>query len=145
MDLKDRFYIEFNSKMDYIRVVRGALRAFLKLKNIVPSQIFDVELALNEAIINVIKHTYHLQPDHALRITMIWDDDERSCTFLLEDDGKPVPLESIVSRDLGDVKDHGLGVFIIKSMMDEVLYSVKEDASGNQLMMKKYLLLEEKR
>jgi anti-sigma regulatory factor (Ser/Thr protein kinase) len=75
----------------------------------------------------------------------MWDDREQSCSFVLEDFGASVPPEKILSRDLEDVKDHGLGVYIIKSMMDEVSYSQKEEGIGNRLSMKKYLPVETKK
>jgi serine/threonine-protein kinase RsbW len=143
--LKEKFFIEFSAVIDFVRVIRSALRSFLKLKNVSAAQVFDIELALSEAIVNIIKHTYKFQPEQKIQLTLTWDDREQSCSFVLEDFGASVPPERILSRDLEDVKDHGLGVYIIKSMMDEVSYSPKEEGIGNRLSMKKYLPVEIKK
>jgi serine/threonine-protein kinase RsbW len=135
--LTERLSIEFNAIIDHVRVIRGALRSFLRSKEINATQVFDTELALSEAVVNVIKHTYRFEPTQTVYLTILWEPEERACTFLLEDSGKTVSPEKMLSRDLDDLKDHGLGVYIIKSLMDEVTYSPREDGSGNRLTMKK--------
>jgi len=144
INLTERLSIEFNAIIDNIRVMRGALRSFFRLKNIGPAQIFDAELALSEAVVNVIKHTYRFDTTQRVQLTILWEEEERHCTFILEDSGKTVRPETIFSRDLEDLKDHGLGVYIIKSMMDEVIYSPRDDGSGNRLTMKKHFRLADK-
>lgn len=136
--MTERLFIEFNAIIDYTRVMRGALRSFFKLKNISAAQVFDAELALSEAVVNVIKHTYRFDASQIVQLTVLWEEEDRRCTFLLEDSGKTVCPDTILSRDLDDLKDHGLGVYIIKSMMDEVIYSPRDNGCGNRLTMKKH-------
>ena len=54
----------------------------------------------------------------------------------LVDYGTFVDPEKIKSRDLADVRPGGLGVHLMQSVMDEVLYE-KNDAGGTTLIMRK--------
>jgi anti-sigma regulatory factor (Ser/Thr protein kinase) len=53
----------------------------------------------------------------------------------LEDDGQQVPLHTMCSRDLADVKPGGLGVHLIQQVMDEVVYSHRP-TGGTMLSMR---------
>jgi len=132
----EQFIFEFEAKVDNIRVVRSAIKVFLKLKKASDSEIFDTELAINEAVANVIEHTYNYREDEIIVIRLFWNQEERSCVFEIQDFGEPVKIEKIASRDLEDVKEHGLGVYLIKSIMDEIKF--KKAEKGNLLHLKKH-------
>ena len=55
----------------------------------------------------------------------------------IRDYGRQVPLESICSRDLDDIRPGGLGVHIIKSVMHEACYAHAE-GGGTRLTMRKF-------
>ncbi|HOO33108.1 MAG TPA: ATP-binding protein [Thermotogota bacterium] len=131
----EKFVFTFNSRIDNIRVMRASLKNFLKLKKISDADIFDTELAVNEALANVIEHTYKYVKEEMIILKLFWDDDERSCVFEIQDRGKPVDKNRIRSRELDDLQDHGLGIYLMQNIMDEVEFrSIK---NGNILYMKK--------
>lgn len=131
----EKFVFTFNSRIDNIRVMRASLKTFLKLKKISDADIFDTELAVNEALANVIEHTYKYVKEEMIILKLFWDDDERSCVFEIQDRGKPVDKNRIRSRELDDLQDHGLGIYLMQNIMDEVEFrSIK---NGNILYMKK--------
>jgi len=134
--MKDFFSIIISSKIDFIRVVRSTLRCFLKLKNVQEAEVFDTELAINEAIANVIEHTYKLDENQKIILSLVWDDENGSCSFFLRDFGPEVEIRKIESRKLEQLEDHGLGVYLIKNIMDEFEFR-KTSSSGNVLFMKK--------
>lgn len=93
-------------------------------------------LAVDEAVSNVIRHTYEGKKDKRIEI---------SCRILqdrfevvLRDFGKKLDLDKIKSRALEDVRPGGLGVYLIKSTMDVVIYDNSAE-NGNQLTLAKYL------
>ncbi len=133
--MDDIFVFTFSSKIDNIRVIRASIRTFLKLRMVSDAEIFDTELAINEALANVIEHAYKFVNDKMIILRIFWEDDERICFFEIEDKGNPVNVDKIASRDLNDVQDHGLGVYLMKNIMSEVEF--KPISDGNILYMKK--------
>src|SRR6056297_70468 len=134
--MADLFVFTFSSKIDNIRVIRASLKTFLKLKKVTDAEIFDTELAINEALANVIEHTYHFTTDEIIIVKFFWNEHKRECVFEIQDKGQPVDVDKIGSRDLDDLKDHGLGVYLMKNIMNEIEY--KPIKNGNILYMKKY-------
>jgi anti-sigma regulatory factor (Ser/Thr protein kinase) len=99
-------------------------------------------LAVDEALANVIRHGYQSQTDRPIWIS-IWPlrDDAGEPTGLkvvIEDEAKHVDVEHIKSRDLDDVRPGGLGVHIIREVMDEARYE-KRDGRGMRLTLIKYI------
>lgn len=139
--MRDEFDMRFDSRINNIRIVRAALRTFLKLKNVHESDIFDTELAINEALANVIEHTYKFRESEKIDFNMVWKPEEHKCEFLIRDYGKKIEMAKVVSRDLEDVKDHGLGVYLMKNIMDAV-YFMEMEAEGNLLCLEKKFELE---
>jgi serine/threonine-protein kinase RsbW len=131
----EKFVFTFNSRIDNIRVMRASLKTFLKLKRISNAEIFDTELAVNEALANVIEHTYKYVKEEMIILKLFWNEEDRTCVFEIQDTGEPVDPSKIQSRELDELQDHGLGVYLMQNIMDEVEFrSVK---SGNLLHMKK--------
>lgn len=131
----EKFVFTFNSRIDNIRVIRASLKTFLKLKKISDADIFDTELAVNEALANVIEHTYKYVPEEFIIMRLLWDENERACVFEIQDRGTPVDTSQIKSRELDDLQDHGLGIYLMQNIMDVVEFrSIK---NGNILYMKK--------
>jgi len=133
--MADRFVFTFSSKIDNIRVIRSSLRTFLKLKKVSDAEIFDTELAINEALANVIEHTYKFITEEIIILKLLWEDETRECIFEIQDQGEPIDVNKIGSRDLDDLKDHGLGVYLMKNIMSEIEF--RPIQNGNILYMKK--------
>jgi anti-sigma regulatory factor (Ser/Thr protein kinase) len=96
--------------------------------------------AVDEALSNVIRHGYEGRPGQPIEITM-----ERltlatgvALQVRLCDCGKQVDPATIKGRDLEDLKPGGLGTHIIKTVMDEVEYTRREEG-GMQIRMLKHL------
>ncbi|TSA55350.1 MAG: ATP-binding protein [Dehalococcoidia bacterium] len=95
--------------------------------------IFAIETAVDEASTNVVKHAYggkggFFQISCALRGTdIIVTIRDRGNKF----DPNSVPLPEVVSQ-LEDRKVGGLGIYMMKKMMDQVDYSCS-DREGNRL------------
>ena len=94
----------------------------------------QISLALDEALSNIINHGYEGRPDGRICVSVC---DERSpapprIRIIIEDRGRQVEPEVIRARDLDDVRPGGLGVFIIRAIMDDVTYE-KRKGEGMRL------------
>ena len=101
-------------------------------------EIDRIILATDEAIANVIKHGYGGRLDQPVEVCMeqIEQDGCRGLKMVIRDFGKQVPPDQICGRDLDDIRPGGLGVHIIRSVMDHVAYSPAE-GGGMRLEMVK--------
>ncbi len=92
----------------------------------------EVISAVSEALNNVVLHGYGSQAGE-LEIEIDPRDDR--LVIRLMDYGKSFDPASVPDPDLDDLPDSGLGVFIMRSFMDEITYV---GGSPNRLSMTKY-------
>ncbi len=86
--------------------------------------IFEVNLALDELFTNIISYGFDNTSDHLIKIT-ITPQNKEVC-LCIEDDGIPFNPVDFKSPDLACSVDQckigGLGIHIIKKLMDEICY-----------------------
>ena len=103
------------------------------------AQVSTFELALEEIFMNIVMHGS--RPGLAPRVQVSLDRDAESVTMTVEDDGPEFDPLSLpppdVTASLADRKVGGLGVFLVRKMMDSVSYA--RIAGRNQLRMSKRL------
>ena len=86
-------------------------------------RISEIELAAEESLVNIINYSY---PEKPGEVEVICQADGRSLVIEMIDSGIPFDVTSLpdpdITADLDDRKIGGLGVFLIKKMVDEVRY-----------------------
>lgn len=82
-------------------------------------------LAVDEACTNVIKHAYKFSPDGDILIEVKYD--KSAFTITIEDNGISFDPDIVPSPDLEKYyREHrvgGLGMYLMKTLMDEVKYN----------------------
>lgn len=95
-------------------------------------------LAVDEAASNIIRHAYKNSPEGVIIVTFICDDTE--CTIILTDYGAGFNPTQVKSPDmvsyLKEKKRGGLGIHLMKILMDEVDY-LSVSGEYNKLVLKK--------
>jgi serine/threonine-protein kinase RsbW len=110
--------------------MRRALRAYLSRQALDASVIYDVVLAAEEAFINAVGHAE--VRDGLIRLTARVSDGEASVE--IRDGGRGFALRRSDTPPVPDVRrDHGRGVFLMESLMDEV--SVSSGRGGTVVRM----------
>ena len=89
------------------------------------SDIFQINLALEEAVVNVMNYAYPEQEGMPVRLNM--QGDNTRLIFTLEDDGIPFnPTADAKSPDITLSAEErpigGLGIFLVKKIMSNVRY-----------------------
>lgn len=96
----------------------------------------QLSLAVDEALCNVINHGYKRREDGRI-VVCVWPlTDPPGLRIVIEDDAMQVEPTSIQPRDLDDVRPGGLGVHIIREIMDHVEYERRE-GGGMRLVLEK--------
>ncbi len=128
------------SQARYLGVARAAIEVAVSRLGADDECCGRVMLALDEALSNVIRHGYGERKDGPiwLKFNPREDVDRRGFTMIVEDRGRQTEPESIQPRRLEDVRPGGLGVHIIREVMDEVDFARRE-GGGMRLTMTKWL------
>lgn len=101
-------------------------------------EIYAVQLAVDEACTNIIEHAYggEGKGDIELICKVVNDGME----IVLKDDGEPFDPDLITEPKIGlpleEVEPRGAGIFLIRKLMDEVIYEFSS-GKGTVLKMKK--------
>ncbi len=100
-----------------------------------------VALAVDEALCNVIRHGYKYAENRPIWISLwpLRDDagEVGGIKLVIEDEAPQVDPSCMQGRDLEDVKPGGLGVHIIRDVMDEVCYEARERVGMKLTMIKR--------
>jgi serine/threonine-protein kinase RsbW len=134
--------ITITSNPCYIKVVRTAVEAFGGRNGFSLEQSHQIGLAVNEALANVIEHGYEGNMSQVINVTVeMLEEDQLSgkgLRVIIRDFGRQVDPECIKSRDLNEIRPGGLGVHIMRTVMDAVVYRCMPEG-GMELTMLKYL------
>lgn len=97
----------------------------------------SIILAVDEACSNIIRHSY--ENDYSRIIDLTVKLKTNSLTISIVDDGIKFDIDSIEPRDTSHLKPGGLGIYIIKQIMDTVEYSRTSKGLNKIKMVKKLL------
>ena len=100
-------------------------------------EIYSIQLAADEASSNIIEHAYAGVQGGKIEIECIIFDG--GLKIVMQDQGKSFNPSSIpepnVKADLSERKIGGLGMYLMRKLMDEVIYESSNDGTGNTLTM----------
>lgn len=132
--------LEFVSDPQIMSVLRERVRAWTGAHGWTEPQIGEIVLALDEAVTNVICHGYGGRCQQPILISgRVLDAPEHGggIEIRIRDFGKQVDPARICGRDLNEVRPGGLGVHIIRAMMNSTEYRAAE-GGGMLLTLRKY-------
>ena len=126
---RDVFAITIQNDLKQIDTVVAGLEQFAEGKTIQPGVLQKLCIAFDELLNNIISYGYEDSASHEISVEVDYNDDELAVT--IKDDGIPfnpflgedpdISL-SVEDRDIG-----GLGIHLVKQMMDEVSYTRATD------------------
>ncbi len=135
--LKDRLVVTNDTK--HLIVVRDFISRRVLRSTLSRDDENKIILAVDEAVTNIIEHGYDEGVEGAIEIEV--EMDERQFKIVIRDNGRVFNPDSIPTPDLQDHvragKKKGLGVFLMRQIMDEVRYRFK-DGVKNELTLIKY-------
>ena len=127
--------LKVENKVDELQHVYDAIKEFGRQEEWDARLAFRVQLVIEEMVINVMNYG-HEDGSHEIEITM--DSEPDLLTIEITDDGKPFdPLEDAPEPDLaGSLEDRrvgGLGVYLVRTMMDDMSY--RREQGKNHLVL----------
>ena len=130
--------VQFAAKFEYLDEIREFVGAIARTGGFTDKDVYNIQLATDEAASNIIEHAYEKISDGVLELSCGVKDNV--IKIILIDHGESfdpseIPLPDL-KADLSDRKIGGLGIFLMRKLMDEVSYEVKA-GKGNVLTMTK--------
>lgn len=119
-------------RAEWVALARLSVAAVASRLNFSIDEIEDIKLAVAEACTNAIQHA-HGSPHIEIKCEAAGG----GLRLSVRDYGRGTHPEHIRSRELNDERSGGLGVFLIRSLMDEVDYDVHPDRGTLLVMVKR--------
>ena len=119
-------------KAEWVALARLSVAAVASRLRFSLDEIEDIKLAVAEACTNAIQHAHGSE---TIEITCEAGAD--GLRVSVRDFGRGTRPETIRSRELDEERVGGLGVFLIRSLMDDVTYDVHPEHGTRLVMFKK--------
>lgn len=128
--------IQFAAKFEHLDEIREYVGEIAREGGFSDKDVYNIQLATDEAASNIIEHAYEKISDGILELSCGLHDD--GITIVLIDHGESfdpseIPLPDL-KADLSKRKIGGLGIFLMRKLMDDVHYEVNPKR-GNILTM----------
>lgn len=128
--------LNFQSDIGVLSSIRSLIGNLAGREGFNSDSVYDIELAVDESLVNVIEHAYNLEKDHDIELEIIFTDEMLS--IIIMDNGKFVSVDSNeADSKVKKILKRGRGTFIMKNVMDKVEYE-KGENNMNKLVMIKY-------
>jgi len=123
--------LEIPAQLPYIHILSRCACALLEqVENLAEPEVtlYNLELAIQEIGVNIATHAYAEQNG---RIQMIATLDQQPTRIVikLQDTGKAFDPDQVPAPRLGELQEHGFGLFLVHQLMDKVEY--QPGANGN--------------
>ncbi|MCC6568152.1 MAG: ATP-binding protein [Anaerolineales bacterium] len=131
--------VQFPAKFEFLDEIREFVGQIARENGFGDKDVYNIQLATDEAASNVIEHAYVGRTDGVLDLSCGMN--KQGLVITLVDHGAPfdpseVPLPDL-QADLSDRKIGGLGIFLMRKLMDEVHYQSNADNSNALTMLKR--------
>lgn len=127
------------SRTENLTTVREFVSSAVEEVNIPQDIAGDIVLAVDEACTNIIKHAYKFIPDGDITIKLKYSD--KKITVEITDHGAPFSPDNVPTPDLKKYFEEkrvgGLGMYLMKSLMDDVHYKSVPGKYNQVLLTKK--------
>jgi serine/threonine-protein kinase RsbW len=136
-DVTTQISMQVYGSSETLALIRRVIVACVQHLNLNATLLNDIKLATTEACTNVIKHAYKFDETRSFLLEIKTSSD-KILIYVAYEDPEFIPDE-IPVPNLKEIKEGGLGVFIIKNIMDEVIYETLPKSGKVQLCMVKAL------
>jgi anti-sigma regulatory factor (Ser/Thr protein kinase) len=137
MDMEsDIIHLCVTSHPENLKRIRAAISGAMEGTKISKKDSDRIVLAVDEACSNIIKHC--CRRDRTRKIDLTIEADHEKLIISIIDNGPRFDISKIQSRDINEIKPGGLGIHIMKQIMDFVEYSHTPEGLNRVRLIKKF-------
>jgi len=131
--------VQFSAKFEFLDEIREFVGDIARAGGFGDKDVYNIQLAADEAASNIIEHAYEGVSDGLLELSC--GVKGNTITIILVDHGESfdpsaVPMPDL-KADLSERKIGGLGIFLMRKLMDEVRYEVRPNKNNVLTMTKR--------
>jgi len=117
--------VSLPNKLGYERIAMQCAASFAKIVGFMPERVEDLKTAVSEACLNAMEHGNKCHPDKRVVITMNYEEGVFSVTVVDEGEGIEVlPEDPDIEEKIENLETpRGLGIFLIKNLVDQVEFN----------------------
>ena len=134
--------LSFPAKPDYLLLARLALAGVVRSLPVGPELLADLKLAVTEACGNAVRHAYDAG-EGSVELAFVLADDKLEMIVEDQGGGIAVPVEEVTAETpegaLSDAANGGMGMAIIRAIVDELDVRDGRGGRGTVVHMTKYL------
>jgi serine/threonine-protein kinase RsbW len=135
-----KYSLKIPGKTDSLEAIRNFVSGIARKAGFPEGDVSKIELAVDEACSNVIEHAYQKDEKRDIEIQVRIDD--QKLTVIIADRGRSFNFQSVKTPDmkqyLAELRVGGLGIYLMKMLMDEVEYR-SLPGKRNEVQMVKYM------
>lgn len=124
---KQEFRLQISASTDNLQIIRDFIHHLTSEAGFSAEQIDQIELAVDEACTNVIKHAYRYDASRLIDLKILLDPEK--IEIVITDYGPgfdPQKLpEPDINHSMKTAKSGGLGIHLMKKVMDRVTFNIK--------------------
>lgn len=140
------FKLQVEALSDNLDVIRNFVVRIAREMGFSEEALYDIEVAVDEAASNVIKHAYPGSNHRQKPLTVVVRKNKGQLVVSIQDKGKGFDPNKVqephIEEYLKTMKRGGLGLYLIKQLMDEVTFRMRPGVK-NEIIMKKRLIAEQ--
>ena len=135
--VKENNRIIIPSSLNFLREVDEFVEQKLREQGINQDLVTDIAISVTEVVTNAVNHGNQNDPQKKVTVTLKVD--KTQVTIRIEDQGTGFDPEHLANplAEENLLKDAGRGIFIVKSLMDEVKFEVNSDSGTAVVLIKK--------
>jgi serine/threonine-protein kinase RsbW len=137
---RQKFQLKISSITENLEIIREFVRNLASKAGFNNEVSDQIVLAVDEACTNVIKHAHSYNARRLIELVVFIDAEK--IEIVISDKGKGFDIGTLQTPDIKkyvhESRTGGLGIHLMKTLMDEVSFSIKP-TKKNQVSMVKYL------
>ena len=131
--------VQFSAKFEFLDEIREFVGDIARAGGFDAKDVYNIQLAADEAASNIIEHAYEGMSNGLLELSC--GVKGSTITIILVDHGESfdpseIPMPDL-KADLSERKIGGLGIFLMRKLMDEVHYETRPNKSNVLTMTKR--------
>jgi sigma-B regulation protein RsbU (phosphoserine phosphatase) len=123
--------LSISNKLEQVSQLPDFIESYCSTLPVPPSLILSLNLAIEEAMVNCVQYAYPAGTEGDISLSVHWNDLHHELTFVLRDAGMPFDPTAVPAPDVSlGVEERpigGLGILLVRKIMDTVSYSREND------------------
>lgn len=135
-----KYHLKIPSQSDNLALIRELIAKVTSQIGLDDDEASKIELAVDEACTNVIKHAYNQNDNQTIDVLVKID--TKKIIVIVSDKGQGFDPDKVKTPDLNEFikagKKGGLGICLMRTLMDKVDFQIKP-GQKNQVTLTKYI------